>query len=186
MSVAWHGGSIVAGFKGEYALVRHESGGGESTHLSLLPVECARPRIVLTPPEERVGRAAAPAGAAKLPEALLLGSDGTGTFTTLGGGDGGGGGGGGGVSSTHDAPGVCRGALQWQQQPTELTHLPPYVASLVGGDAISVHCLGSSVDGERLPLPVQTVPLRATKESDLGKPRALCSDGGCVYVGCTR
>jgi hypothetical protein len=48
-----------------------------------------------------------------------------------------------------------------------------------------VHCLGSSVDGERLPLPVQIVPLRATNESDLGKPRALCSDGGCVYVGCT-
>ena len=53
LSVAWHGGSIVAGFKGEYALVRHESGGGESTHLSLLPVESARPRIALTPPEER-------------------------------------------------------------------------------------------------------------------------------------
>ena len=35
MSVAWHGGSIVAGFKGEYALVRHESGGGESTHTPL-------------------------------------------------------------------------------------------------------------------------------------------------------
>ena len=168
--MAWHGGSIVAGFKGEYALVRHESGGGESTHLSLLPVESARPRIALTPPEERVGRAAAPAGAAKRPEALLLGSDGTGTFTALGGGGGG--------LSTHEAPGACRGALQWQQPPTELTHLPPYVASLVGGDAIAVHCLGASVDGERLPLPVQTVPLRAAQEADLGKPRALCSDGG--------
>ena len=56
----------------------------------------------------------------------------------------------------------------------------------LGGDAIAVHCLGASVDGERLPLPVQTVPLRAPQEADLGKPRALCSDGGCVYVGCTR
>ena len=94
--------------------------------------------------------------------------------------------GGGHVDGDGDGDGASEGGISVGRGPRATVGSVQSLASLVGGDAISVHCLGSSVDGERLPLPVQIVPLRATNESDLGKPRALCSDGGCVYVGCTR